>query len=84
MLDRGSTTEDEATLKVGVLASALGVDAHEVQRLPNPLDEVVQIEVLRGTDHEGAGQVGQSVHLLNRDLVNLIVALQQTNKTEDL
>ena len=53
----------------------LCVYAHEIECLPHPLHQIVQVKPLLTTDHDGRGKVSEAVHFFNSNLVNLVVAL---------
>eukprot|EP00160_Parvularia_atlantis_P021656 Unigene9472_Nuclearia_a/m.28918 Unigene9472_Nuclearia_a/g.28918 ORF Unigene9472_Nuclearia_a/g.28918 Unigene9472_Nuclearia_a/m.28918 type:complete len:389 (-) Unigene9472_Nuclearia_a:1-1167(-) len=76
MLHGRAAPQDQPAGKVRVLAAPLGVDADQVQVLPDLLDQVVQVEVLGRADHDRVGQARQPVHFLDGHLINLVVAVE--------
>lgn len=62
---------DEGLAELRGVALLLGVDADEVEVLPDLLDDLVHVEVPLAADHHGVRQPRQPVHLLDRNRVHL-------------
>lgn len=75
MLDGGSCTDNQATLEIGVLASLFGINAQQVQVLPDRLHQELHVQIHLTTHHDSPGCTGQLVNLLDRNRINLVVAL---------
>ena len=75
MLNGGSCTDNQATLEIGVLASLFGINAQQVQVLPDRLHQVIRVQIHLTTHHDSPGCTGQLVNLLDRNRVNLVVAI---------
>lgn len=75
MLNSRSRTDNQSSLEIWVLSSLLGIYAQQVQVLPDGLHQVVHVQVLFTTNHHSVGGSGQLIHLLDRNRVDLVVAL---------
>uniref|UniRef100_A0A8W7Q3G9 Uncharacterized protein n=1 Tax=Anopheles coluzzii TaxID=1518534 RepID=A0A8W7Q3G9_ANOCL len=64
---------NQAIVKVGRCARFLRVHADQLQVLPQHLQQVVQVEVHIAAHHHRERLAGQPVHLLDRDLIDLVV-----------
>merc|ERR1719341_1011894 len=71
-----SIPEDNSILEIWRLSRFLGVDSDEVQVLPQNLDQVLQVELHVAGDDHIVGAPGKPVHLLQADLINLIVDIK--------
>lgn len=57
-------------------SDSLGVDAHEVQVLPDLLDEIVEVERHLATDDDRVRTASELIDLLDRAAIDLVVGLQ--------
>uniref|UniRef100_A0A182U889 Uncharacterized protein n=1 Tax=Anopheles melas TaxID=34690 RepID=A0A182U889_9DIPT len=64
---------NQTIVKVGRCARFLRVHADQLQVFPQHLQQVVQVEVHIAAHHHRERLAGQPVHLLDRDLVDLVV-----------
>lgn len=76
ILNGAVVAHNERLAKVRVGALALGVDAHEVELLPAPVDDVLDAEVELAAHDDGVVLARELVEEVERDAVDLVVDVQ--------
>ena len=76
VLDGRPVAHDESVLEIGPVAALFRVDADERQGIPYLFEEIVEVEFHVHGDDDGVGLMGDPVHFLDGNLVDLVVDIE--------
>jgi hypothetical protein len=72
--------EDDRVAEIRSFVGSFGVDSHQIKFFPYFFEKAVEVELHVAADDDGVGLFGEKVDLLERDGVDLIVAVETLHK----
>lgn len=76
VLNGNAPSQDQSVVKVWRCAWFLGVHSDQAELLPQRLQQIVQVQLHVATDDNAVWLPGQTIHLLDGNLIDLVVHIE--------